>query len=177
MEEQKLLELLEKNPNKAMQEIMNQYMGICYYIVKNRLADFSQQEIEECVSDVFADIFQYRKHISLEKGSLKSYICVVARRKSAQLYKKLIQKQNLPLTEELQSKNDFEQMENRHILLKCITDLGEPDSHIFMLKYYFGYSTKMIAKKFELKENTVDKKVQRGLQKLKKALKGGAFYE
>ena len=73
--------------------------------------------------------------------------------------------------------DEYEQMENRSLLLQCIAELGEPDSHIFMMKYYFGYSTKMIAEKFQLKENTVDKKVQRGLQKLKKALEGGAYYE
>ncbi len=178
MEEQKLLELLQNHPEKGLQQMMKQYTGICYSIVKQRLADFSQQEIEECVSDIFVDIFNGREHISLQKGSIKTYICVIARRKAAQRYKKLIEKQSLPLTEELQSpKNEYEQIENRSILLKCIQDLGEPDSHIFIMKYYFGYSTKIIAQKFDLKENTVDKKVQRGLQKLKKALKGGFFYE
>lgn len=178
MEEQKLLDLLQKRPEKALEQIMKQYMGLCYTIVKNRLADFSQQEIEECVSDVFVDIFNGREHISLEKGSLKTYICVIARRKAGQRYKNLVENQSLSLTEEFSTfKNEYEQMENRSLLLQCIAELGEPDSHIFMMKYYFGYSTKMIAEKFQLKENTVDKKVQRGLQKLKKALEGGAYYE
>ena len=177
-EEQKLLELLKQKPNKALEQIMKKYMGICYSIIKNRLADFSQQEIEECVSDVFVDIFDGREHISLEKGSLKTYICVIARRKAAQKYKKLIQKQSLPLTEEFPiTKNEYELIENRSVLLQCIKELGEPDSHIFIMKYYLGYSTKMIAEKFDLKQNTVDKKVQRGLEKLKKALQGGVFYE
>lgn len=62
-------------------------------------------------------------------------------------------------------------------MLQCIAELGEPDSYIFIMKYYLGYSSKMIAEKFDLKQNTVDKKVQRGLEKLKKALQGGVFYE
>lgn len=178
MEEQKLLELLLNYPEKGLEQIMKQYMGICYSIVKHRLSDFSQQEIEECVSDVFVDIFNGREHISLQKGSIKTYICVIARRKAAQKYKNLIEKQHLPLTEQLpSSQNQYEQIENHSMLLKCIQDLGEPDSHIFIMKYYFGYSTKIIAQKFNLKENTVDKKVQRGLQKLKKALKGGFYCE
>lgn len=70
-QEQKLLELLKQKPNKGLEQIMKKYMGICYSIVKNRLADFSQQEIEECVSDVFVDVFHGREHISLEKVLLK----------------------------------------------------------------------------------------------------------
>ena len=82
------------------------------------------------------------------------------------------------LTEEFPiTKNEYEQIENRSVLLQCIKELGEPDSHIFIMKYYLGHSTKMIAEKFDLKQNTVDKKVQRGLEKLKKALQGGVFYE
>ncbi len=177
-QEQKLLELLKQKPNKGLEQIMKKYMGICYSIVKNRLADFSQQEIEECVSDVFVDVFHGREHISLEKGSFKTYICVIARRKAAQRYKKLIEKQSLPLIEEFPTnQKEYEQIENRSVLLQCIAELGEPDSHIFIMKYYLGYSSKMIAEKFDLKQNTVDKKVQRGLEKLKKALQGGVFYE
>ena len=32
---------------------MRQYMGYCYYIVRNKLSEFPQEDIEECVSDVF----------------------------------------------------------------------------------------------------------------------------
>ena len=50
--------------------------------------------------------------------------------------------------------------------------LSEPDKEIFIRKYYLGQSTKIISKILGIKENTIDKKVSRGLLKLKNILKG-----
>ena len=179
MDDKELLLLLDTSPQDGIRKLADLYGSLVWSVAYGKLSGrFGREDIEECVSDVFVDIFDGREHISLEKGSLKTYICVIARRKAAQKYKKLIQKQSLPLTEEFPiTKNEYEQIENRSVLLQCIKELGEPDSHIFIMKYYLGYSTKMIAEKFDLKQNTVDKKVQRGLEKLKKALQGGVFYE
>ena len=44
--------------------------------------------------------------------------------------------------------------------------LGEPDREIFLRKYYLGQRTKEIARALNLRENTVDQKVGRGLKKL-----------
>ena len=64
MDERSLLTLLQKRPNEGMKELMRQYMGYCYYIVRNKLAEFPQEDIEECVSDVFVDAYRYREKIS-----------------------------------------------------------------------------------------------------------------
>ncbi len=68
MDERSLLTLLQKRPNEGMKELMRQYMGYCYYIVRNKLSEFPQEDIEECVSDVFVDAYRYREKIDLEKG-------------------------------------------------------------------------------------------------------------
>ena len=66
MDERSLLTLLQKRPNEGMKELMRQYMGYCYYIVRNKLSEFPQEDIEECVSDVFVDAYRYRENIDLE---------------------------------------------------------------------------------------------------------------
>jgi RNA polymerase sigma-70 factor (ECF subfamily) len=50
--------------------------------------------------------------------------------------------------------------------------LGEPDREIIIRKYYFGQKSKEIAGVLNLRENTVDKKISRGLKKLKILLGG-----
>ena len=47
MDERSLLTLLQKRPNEGMKELMRQYMGYCYYIVRNKLAEIPQEDIEE----------------------------------------------------------------------------------------------------------------------------------
>lgn len=41
MDERSLLTLLQKRPNEGMKELMRQYMGYCYYIVRNKLSGIS----------------------------------------------------------------------------------------------------------------------------------------
>lgn len=177
MDEKKLLELLQKKPNEGMKELMAKYMGYCYYIVQNRLAGFSQEDIEECVSDVFLDAYRYREKINMEKGGFRAFLAVVARRRAADRYDASMKKGALPLEEGVQEQTKGLSFEEKEMLLAAIRALGDPDEKILIWKFYYGYPTKIIAETLGLKENTVDQKVKRGLEKLRKTLEGGGFYE
>ena len=177
MEERILLELLQKKPNEGMRALMGQYTGFCYTIVKGRLTGFPQEDIEECVSDVFLDTYRYRHKINLDKGGFRAFLTVVARRRSADRYEMAMKKGTLPLEEEIQEERRGISFEEKEVLLQAIRSLGDPDEKILIWKFYFGYPTKKIAEVLGLKENTVDQKVKRGLEKLRKTLEGGGFYE
>lgn len=55
-------------------------------------------------------------------------------------------------------------------LSDAIDKLGEPDTTIFLRKYFFGQSSKAIAKDLDMKPNTIDKRISRGLVRLRKIL-------
>ena len=57
-------------------------------------------------------------------------------------------------------------------LLEAVKDLGEPDSTIFIRKYYFGQKNIDIAKELHMSKGTVNMRISRGLKKLKKILEG-----
>lgn len=177
MEEKKLLKLLQKDPNAGMQALMQQYMGYCCAIVKNRLAGFPQEDVEECVSDVFLEAYRYRNKIDPEKGGFRAFLAVVARRRAADRYDAAVKKSALPLEEDLQEEKTGLSFEEKEALLQAIRALGDPDEKILIWKFYYGYPTRKIAETLGLKENTVDQKVKRGLEKLRKTLEEGGFYE
>ena len=79
--------------------------------------------------------------------------------------------------EEIKKEEKGLSFEEKEILLDAIKALGDPDEKILIWKFYYGYATKNIAEALGLKENTVDQKVKRGLEKLRKTLEGGGFYE
>lgn len=177
MEEKKLLELLQKRPNEGIETVMGRYMGLCCTIVGSRLSGFPQEDIEECVSDVFLEIYRQRERIDPEKGGFRAFLAIVANRKAIDRYHAAIKKGTLPLEGEPQEREKGLSFEEREALLQAIRTLGDPDEKILIWKFYFGYPTKEIARILELKENTVDQKVRRGLEKLRKTLEGGGFYE
>ena len=177
-----LLQLIKSSPERGLEEMMDSYIGYVFSIIHGRLADScAKEDIEECVSDVFCDIYRHIGKIDLKKGSLKAFIAVVAKRKAIDLFRKAVKEcgnkslndgeyDTLPAA--LDTEKVIVKRETRAELIREIKALGEPDSEIFIRKYYFGQSTKLIAKALRLKANTVDKKVSRGLVKLKEAFGG-----
>lgn len=178
--EEKLLALLIKKPERGLEKLMDTYAGLVYTIVRNKLANTcSKEDVEECVSTVFYEAYEKRESIDLKKGSLKSFMAVLAQRRAIDFYRRcgkgtenvvsMENYNNLELNEDSRENvyEHGERLETKMLLINGIKSLGEPDNQIFIRKYYFGESTKNIARALGLKENTVDKKVSRGLAKLR----------
>ena len=105
---------------------------------------------------------------------------MVAKRKAIDMYRKNKNNNHIPIDEVSRDIYTAEDGVEHTILLKesnselidAIKSLGEPDSEIILRRYYLCQSSKDISKNIGLKVNTIDKKVSRGIQKLKKLLGG-----
>lgn len=176
--DENLLNEMKSNPEEGLLKLMNTYMGLVYTIVKNKLVSaYSKEDIEECVSTVFYDFYRQQDSIDLSKGSIKSFLAVIAKRRAVDLYrassKMIHQTDSLDRIPSIATEESSAvDAETKHVLIQSIKDLGIPDSEIFIRKYYFGQSSKSIADCLGIKVNTIDKKISRGLAKLKKTLGG-----
>lgn len=176
-----LLNLLHTKPETGLKVMMDNYMALAYTIIFNKLSGiYSREDIEECVSDVFMEIFHHRYRIDLEKGSVKAILAVVAKRKAIDMYRKNKNNNHVSIddiSEDLYSsryevEDSVVLKESNSILINAIKSLGEPDGEIIIRKYYFRQSSKDISKELGIKVNTIDKKVSRCMEKLKKLLGG-----
>ncbi len=179
-----LFQLFRTKPEKALDRIMNLYIGLVYSIVSNKLSAIcSKEDIEECVSDIFYEVYKHREAIDLEKGTIKAFIAVIAKRKAISTYRTLKNKNSktvslddtiyeVSISDNTSVEQAITEKEGKDKIIKGIKSLGEPDSEIFIRKYYFGQSTKLIANDLGIKENTIDKKVSRGHIKLRELLGG-----
>lgn len=188
--EEKLLALLIKKPEKGLERLINQYAGLVYAIVHRQLNPVCPREdIEECVSSVFFEVYEKRNSIDLSRGTLKAFLAVIAQRRAIDLYRKKGSSlgKTVPLQEYEAGSGGVkmnpgadelaEEYEFKELLISSIKALGEPDSEIFIRRYYFGQKTRMIAAALGLKENTVDKKISRGLEKLRGVFKGESGWQ
>ena len=130
-------EFRDKNKTSSEQahkELFEAYCGYVYTIVFNRLRSVAAREdIEECVCDVFADVYCYYDPGKNVSGDLSGFIGTIARRKSAALYKSRISgAETVPIDDEsaqqLRSEQDVESEtaanEQRRIILGKIAELG-----------------------------------------------------
>ncbi len=175
MNDQSLLTLLYQDKNRGLESVMKQYAGLVYTIVFNKLSFVSgTEDIEECISDVFFTFSQSFQNVDLDRGSLKSYLAVMATRKAISRYRSLVSfSEMVPLDDNMALQNDstpeelFFQNISAKALVNAINKLGEPDREIIIRKYYFRQSSKEISKAIHSKPNTVDSRVHRALKKLR----------
>lgn len=86
-----LLKLLHTKPEKGLEKLIDTYAGLVYTIIYSKLNPIlSKEDIEECSSAVFYEIFNNRDSIDLNKGSLKAFIAVVAKRKAIDMLRRNI---------------------------------------------------------------------------------------
>lgn len=167
-------ELLRGNPEKGLKALMKQYGGLVYAVVKRCLPEFCEADVEACAADVFSEFYLDLEKYDPSKGSVKAWLCVIARHNAVDFARK--NSQSLELDEEiavsettLESK--LEELELRKAVLEAVKSLGEPDREILLRKFYLGESSKQIAARLKMSVSNVDVRTSRAVDKLRKSLK------
>ncbi len=179
----KIILLLRTNPERGLTLLIERYGGYVYAVVKSKLGGFSKQDVEECASDIFYSIYQSRARIDVAKGTLKAFVCTVAKRKAIDRLRQLSAKcreypeEGEPADAEGGAHRGALEKERRELLLRAVKALGEPDAQIVIRRYYFGQSHKEIALALHMNENTVCKRCARAAQKLGRVLEREDFID
>ena len=184
MEDRKLLQLLRKDPNAGMEQLMNQYTALVYAVIKGKLSEsyYVSSDIEDCMADVFSEFYTELAKYDPKVSSVKSFLCVLARNHAIDIVRKRARQQGyislddeeslLQISDELTIESDLARDELRRQVFSWVKSLGETDSSIIIRKYYFGESSKEIAGALKLTVSNVDTRSHRALSKLRKTFGG-----
>jgi len=172
---QELKELIGSSPDEWQRKLYDEYKGYVYTIACNRLRHIAgSEDIEECVSDVFADIFLDTDRF-LAMDDLRGIIGLIAKRKAIDCFRKLSEQHGeYSDLEGLADGSDMEKASERRetarVVMDCIASLGRPDSAILIMKYYYGMKSSLIGDKLGMKPAAVRKRSERALARLKELL-------
>ncbi len=170
--EARLLELLEQSPQEGMEELIERYTPLVWAVVGRHLSD--PEDIKECVNDVFYTFYTRRDQIDLAKGSLALYLTMTARSAAIDRHRKnLRQPESVPLTDVPEADSMEEAAAARLELESALEKLDPQDAEIIRMKYYGGMTVQEIAAALDLPYETVKKRHQRSLKKLRKLLIAG----
>ena len=171
--------LLQKSTREAHEMLFNEYYSYVCAIAFNRLRSYSNEDIEECISDIFAEVF-FSFSVEYTKGDMKGYIGTIAKRRCIDRFRKLskdngtafsIDDENVPeISSGENIEEESEKSELRRILIECIKTLGEPDSTIIIQKFYYKKTSNQIADILSMKPSGVRMRCKRAADKLKEAL-------
>ena len=181
MTDSQFRELLKHSPNTAHRTLFDEYYNYVYTIVFNRLrSTASREDVDECVSDVFSDVFFSYDEQNTHSGDLKGFISAIANRRAVDMFRRITSrnKGSMPLDDELSSQipsdmkveEEAEKKETCNAVLDAVKALGEPDTTIIIQKYYYNRSSGEIAEMVEMKPAAVRKRVSRAVDRLREML-------
>lgn len=183
MQDNELVQLIKSDPNKGLGILMKEYMGLVCTIVREKLDKVCDSyEMESCASDIFVEFYNGIDGYSSDKGTIKAYLCVMAKRRAIDIFRKKSKEfGNVSIDDEdtkidVRSSSDIEKeyvnKEQKKELLNAVDSLGEPDREIIVRKYYLGESTRQIADRLAMTISAVDTRSSRALKKLRNVLQG-----
>lgn len=183
MKQHKLLkDYIEKN-KLNIEQIINDYSGYIYTIIKNiSNQEFTQEDIEEMISDTFFVLWKNAYKIN-KNDQISSYLSGVVNNIIKKKKREIKANLNIEDYENiLQEQNQIDKIyENRNkikIVEKALENMTKEDNDIFELFYYAGKKVKEIAKQLNITEFKVKTKLHRIRKKIKQILeKEGYRYE
>ena len=175
MTEKELLALMSDHPRSGFEQAIRQYTPYVMKIVRTKLEGAcSYEDIEETVSDIFVMFYKYIMKNRSEIGSVKAVLAVIARRRCADVYEQSLKhRDDIPIDELPEIAADDSRDNDRERLNEALHRLGQPDEEIFIRKYFFGQNSRTIAEELGMMTNTVDKRISRGLKRLRTIMEEG----
>lgn len=183
MKQQKLLkDYMEKN-KLNIEQIISDYSGYVYTIIKNiSNQEFNQEDIEEMISDTFFVLWKNAYKID-RNDKISSYLSgvisnIIKKQKrkmkvefNIEDYKNILHEHN-KVDEIYENKNKIQMIE------KVLKNMKKEDNDIFESFYYAGKKIKEIAKELNITEFKVKTRLYRIRKKIKQSLeKEGYSYE
>lgn len=175
------LHLMEKSPQKAHLALIDKYGNLVYAIVISKLRGCAvREDIEDCVSDVFVEVFRNIDKFCESKGSLKSFISTIAKHIAINTFRRITYRKNnsvsieednveLPPSDETpEDQTNKKFFRNR--LWEIVKSLGEPDASIIIYQYFYDLTVREISEKVSMTPAAVQKRSIRARERIKKVL-------
>lgn len=184
MQDEELLEKLHNEPNLGMKQLMDQYAGLVFAVVKGKLSSvyFCDADWEACVADTFSEFYFDLDKYHPVNGSIKTWLCMIARNNALDYMRKHQKEKGLlsfdnegmlkQCEDDFSIEGEFEDRQLRLELIAAIKELGEPDCGILVRKFYLSQTSKEIAEQLGMTVSNVDTRTHRAIQKLRKRFGG-----
>lgn len=161
----------------ALQALLRRHGPLLRYVIAPILPD--PRDREECLADVSVKLWQTAGTFDGAKGSLRSWLTVLAR--NCALNRARALRQETPLGEDVphgagSAEDELLRQERSRLLARAVQCLTAGEKELFYRKYYYGQSTSQMAAELGLTERGVEGRLYRLRQRLRDLL-GGDFCE
>ena len=167
---------IKEQDEDVFNEVVVKYSKLLWPIVSAVLKNVgNEQDVEECVADVFIDLWENPDKYDAARGTLKTWLCMVARCKAIDRYRALSKHSTVPLEGAMMAgrmgmQDALLQEETKRELVAAVNALADVEKDILIRRYYYEQKPGEIAKALNLPLKQVKNHLYRSKQKLRKAI-------
>jgi RNA polymerase sigma-70 factor (ECF subfamily) len=171
-----IIQKLRGGDSGALAAIMDAYNKLLWFIAGGILKGVgTEEDIEECICDVYFELWRNPAGFDDKRGALKTYLAVMARSRALDRCRALAKSGCAELSEELPDIG--EDLEDRFISRELqrdvrvlVEELGEPDREILIRRYFFGEKPGEISQKTRIPVKEVKNRLYQSKLRLRSAL-------
>lgn len=172
MQEKNIIDAIKAGDEQAMQKIICRYSRLLWSIVGAVLSQVgTTEDMEECVADVFIDLWEHPQKYDESRGGLKAWLSVIARNKAIDRYRQKTKIQTIPLEETVLAQMGVEpEMENREEFQEALAELTEEEREILLRRYVYQQKPKEMAVALGLSVKQIENRLYRIKAKMRKQM-------
>ena len=181
MRDDKILAELKDRNEQVICQLMERYTKLLWTVADAVLKNVgTPQDIEECVADVFIQLWLHPEQFDPQRGRLKSWLCIVTRSRALDRFRELSRCNTVSLDDVMligrMGVQDYViQEESKKELADTLDQLSPIAREILIRRYYYEQKPREISVALNLSVKEINNRLYRSKQKLRKAVsqKGG----
>jgi len=176
LSDEMLIRKIQNGDQEAFSYMIRTYGKLLWIIVGGILGNIgTNQDIEECISDVYVQVWRNPAAFNHQKGSLKTFLAVMAKSKALNVYRKFSKCKVVELDEAINSSDGdlldyIVEKEISKELYAAISSLSEPDKEILLRRYFLDEKPATISEKIPLSLKEVNNRLYQSKIRLRKML-------
>lgn len=178
MSDQRVRDEIVRRDEKALEKIIEKYSRLLWKVVAAILVQQDACEVEECVADVFIYLWEHPEKYEPEKGKLSAWLCMIARSRAIDRYRKLSKGREFSLESEF-AERDWEEIlgaeagreetdDRVEQLRRCVALLPDEEREVILRRFFYEQKVSEIALAMGLKTKQVENRIYYCKGKLKK---------
>lgn len=178
MTDEKIVAEIKQRDEHAICYIMEKYSKLLWGVVDAILKNVgTQQDVEECVADVFIALWERPEQFDPTKGKLRSWLCILARSRALDRYRELsrhytVSIEDVMLIGRMGVQEYVIREETRRELADALNALSDAERDILIRRYYFEQKPRDIAVALDMPVKQINNYLYRSKQKLRQAVSG-----
>lgn len=173
MNDERLIRAIAARDEQAMGRVMEHYSRLLWSVAARVLQGVgTEEDLEECVADVFVFLWMNPEKFDPARGNLKSYLAMVARSRALNRCRQLSRHDAVALEDLPPSREPAAEMAvaGDPALHDSIDALREPDREILIRRYYHDEKPREIAAGLALPVKQIENRLYRAKRFLRDRL-------